>query len=60
MVTDAQRKANRKYDSQNMVSRTIKFGPNDADILAHLDEQPNKAGYIKRLIREDMERSANG
>lgn len=29
---------------------------NDADILAWLDKQPNKAGYIKGLIRDDIAR----
>ena len=29
----------------------------DADILAHLEKQPNKQGYIKALIRADMERA---
>lgn len=28
----------------------------DQDILDRLDQQTNKAGYIKRLIREDIER----
>lgn len=28
----------------------------DADIIAWLDSQPNKSKYLKRLIREDMER----
>lgn len=27
---------------------------NDADILDWLEQQPNKQGYIKELIREDM------
>jgi len=29
----------------------------DRDIIERLDTQSNKAGYIKRLIREDIERS---
>lgn len=28
---------------------------NDKDILDHLENVPNKQGYIKRLIRKDME-----
>lgn len=28
----------------------------DADILEQLDKQPNKSGYIKRLIRADIAR----
>ncbi|RNL21505.1 hypothetical protein DMP07_01290 [Slackia faecicanis] len=32
------------------------LSPNERDLLAHLDAQPNKAGHIKALIRADMER----
>lgn len=28
----------------------------DADILQKLDAEPNKQGYVKRLIREDIAR----
>ena len=28
----------------------------DADIIAHLDAQPNKLGYIKALIRADIDK----
>jgi len=30
--------------------------PPDADLLEHLEGHDSMAGYIKRLIREDMER----
>ena len=33
------------------------FTPQDDDVLAWLDKQPNKAGYLKSLIKADMERS---
>lgn len=29
----------------------------DADILEHLERIPNKQGYIKQLIRDDMAKS---
>lgn len=29
-------------------------GINDRDIIERLDEQENKQGYIKRLIRQDI------
>ncbi len=29
----------------------------DADLISWLEKQPNKQGYIKRLIREDIERA---
>ncbi len=30
----------------------------DADVIEWLEQQPNRAAYLKRLIREDMERNA--
>ena len=53
--TEAQKRASAKYNRANVTTRTVSFGVNDRDILAWLDAQPSKAGYIKRLIREDME-----
>ncbi|MBO5681286.1 MAG: hypothetical protein J6T99_00940 [Oscillospiraceae bacterium] len=49
----------RKYDMQYAKEnlQQIKFVLNketDADILAWLNQQPNKAGYLKELIRRDM------
>ena len=32
---------------------------NDADILDWLEQQPNKQGYIKQLIRKDMKKTRN-
>lgn len=32
------------------------FTPQDDDMMAWLDQQPNKAGYLKSLIKEDMKR----
>lgn len=46
-----------RYDKEN--TRQIKFKFNkktDADILDKLDSLSNKQSYIKRLIREDIER----
>ena len=60
MATDAQRRATARSVRANVRQVAIKLGPPDRDILEWLDSQPNKAGYIKRLIREDMERSRRG
>ena len=57
MATEAQRRATERYVKSNVKQVAIKLGPPDRDLLEWLDSQPNKAGYIKRLIREDMERS---
>lgn len=46
-----------KYNKTKMKLFSFRFHlENQADIIAHIESQPNKAGYIARLIREDMER----
>lgn len=53
--TDAQR----KYDAKNIVSFTFTVNRStEADLLAYLKAMDNRAAYIKRLVREDMERNA--
>lgn len=59
MATEAQLKAGYKYDMKNTKQVHLKFNRRtDEDVLARLDEVPSKQGYIKRLIREDLERAA--
>lgn len=54
-LTDAKRRANRKYDAANTKQINLKLNlKTDADILEHLEKQENVQGYIKDLIREDM------
>lgn len=52
-----------KYAAQNKYlknnARRISFTfmkSTESDIIEQIDKQSNKAGYIKRLIREDIER----
>lgn len=57
-VSEAHKRASIKYDKENM--RQIKFNLSlkyDQDIIAHLDAQENKQGYIKALIRADIARA---
>ena len=54
-TSDAQKRASAKYDKENMVQRVVRFSPHERDLLEQLDAQPNKAGYLKRLIRADIE-----
>lgn len=56
MVSDAQKQAAAKYRKEKEVQRVVRFSPQEYDLLEHLDAQPNKMGYLKKLIREDMER----
>ena len=59
MATEAQRKAQRRYDARNTRQVHIKLNVRtDKDVLEKLDEVQSKQGYIKRLIREDLERTA--
>lgn len=55
MATEAQKKANKKY-KQNVKRITVDFPPADSDLWEQVSKQPNKQGYIKGLIRADMER----
>lgn len=57
MTSDAQKKAVRKYDEAKTVQFKMKLNKGtDADILKMLESVQNKQGYIKQLIREDIER----
>lgn len=55
MATEAQRKAVKKYDEVNTRQLHLKLNiKTDADILAQLDRQDSVQGYIKELIRKDI------
>lgn len=56
MSTKAQIKASNKYDKENTKSVLLKLNKKtDADIIELLDAVPSKMGYIKDLIRQDIE-----
>lgn len=49
-----------RYHKAHTVSLTIRLMKNtEQDILKKLDSVENKAGYIKSLIRADMEKMGN-
>jgi hypothetical protein len=52
----ARNRADAKYRKGNVTQMQLKFYPGDADLLAWMKKQGPRATYIKRLIREDMER----
>lgn len=55
-ITEQQKRAQIKYDKANTRQITFKFNlKTDADILERLDSVENRQGYIKELIRNDME-----
>lgn len=55
MATEAQKKANKKYRDKGK-RMTLDFAPTEMPLWEHISAQPNKQGYIKALIRADMER----
>lgn len=45
------------YEKNNCTRVSIKLGnKTDADIIEKLNKQNNKQGYVKELIRRDIER----
>lgn len=54
---EAKRRANAKYDKANTKGIYLKLNKNtDTDIIEHLEEAENVQGYIKTLIRKDMDK----
>lgn len=50
--------AQQKYEKENARRYVIKVIPKtESDIYARLEAQENKAGYIKSLIRKDIEQN---
>lgn len=52
--TSAQRKANMNYRKKSVTQLNVALFPADQDIIDHLSGMPNKAQYIRDLIRRDM------
>lgn len=57
---ECNKRAREKYAKEKTTSIAIRFMHNtEADLLEYLNSMPNKAGYIKSLIRADMENQKN-
>jgi hypothetical protein len=55
-VSDAQRRADEKYKREKTNVAVVRFYPAESELYEWLRRHPNKQGYIKALLREDMER----
>lgn len=54
-MSEAHNRAVKKYDEANTKQIKLKLNKKtDADILEALESVPNKQGYIKSLIRQDI------
>ena len=57
MSSDAMKRAVAKYDAGHTKQIKLKLNlETDKDILERLEEVGNKQGYIKELIRRDIEK----
>lgn len=56
MVSEAQKKANEKYRKENVRQISLRFYPSEHDIYEFIKGKDNASGYIKELVRQDMER----
>ena len=56
----AMRNQQNAYQRRSMTQVAIRFhNESDADVIEKLGSVPNKADYIRRLIREDIARNGN-
>lgn len=56
-MTEAQKRASKKYDANNTRTFTIKLNYNtDANIIAYLESIENVQGLIKALINEKIDK----
>ena len=53
-LTEARKRAKANYNSKILKKMLIEFYPSDEDLVKKLEEQPSKQGYIKELIRKDL------
>lgn len=57
MQTEAQRRAKARYEKESVTQKKLAFYPSERDLLEWVDGCGEPfATYVKRLIREDMER----
>ena len=55
-TSESQKRAQAKYDAANTKQVRLKLNTKtDADILERFDRCDNVQGYIKRLVRADIE-----
>ena len=54
MVSEAQKRAKKRYDMKTR-ELVLRFRLNqDRDVIQRLDEVPNKTEYVRSLVRQDI------
>ncbi len=47
----------RRYHAKAIMRVTVDFNRNtESDLVERVEREPNRSGYIKQLVREDVER----
>lgn len=54
MISDAQKRADRKYKRDKTRQFCLRFYPAEAEVWTFLSEHENRQGFIKELIRREM------
>lgn len=55
--TENAKKRNERWNKANLVTVTVRYHHvNDADVIEKVNSVPNKADYIRQLIRADIKR----
>lgn len=51
--------SNAKYEKENLLRVMVKFNrKTEPELVERMESQENKAGYLKRLVKDDIERDA--
>lgn len=58
MVSEAQKRANEKYRRENVKQISLRFYPSEQDVYDFIKSKSNVSGYIKDLVRQDMDANA--
>lgn len=59
MLTDAQKRAKAKYQSEKVKQIQVKFYPADSDLYQWMEKNNYKGSWIKDLIRREFEKEKN-
>lgn len=59
MLTEAQRRAKAKYQSEKVKQIQVKFYPSDSELIQWMEENNYKGSWVKDLIKREFEKEKN-
>lgn len=59
-ASEAQKRANARYRKKSVKHMSVSFYPKEIELYEHVQTKNNKMGYIKELIRRDLEQENQG